>query len=110
MREIIFLTFAIFIACCPAKAQNSYDSNLVVRLTSVITYTEQDDILFTIESPPQLSQCGPYFLILGTLPDARRAQLLSRLLTAYSSNSPINIGYDGSTCGPGGYFRVFRVG
>jgi hypothetical protein len=39
-----------------------------------------------------------------------RHQILSRLLLAYSTKETVNIGYDGITCGSGGYILVYRVG
>ncbi|MBW6527308.1 hypothetical protein KZ813_10695 [Sphingomonas sp. RHCKR7] len=98
------------LAATPAAADNSYNMNSGGQLSEVLTYTGDTTILFAFAHMPKVPNCtGRYFVIPGDQGLARQ-QELSRLLTAYATHESINIGYDGQTCGPGGYIMVHRVG
>ena len=51
-----------------------------------------------------------FFSIDASIPEARRQQVLSRLLIAYASSTPINIGCDKDGDCSHGRIRVHRVG
>lgn len=68
-------------------------------------------ILFKVDNMPAIPGCrGDLLIIPGDASMDMRHQILSRLLLAYSTKETVNIGYDGITCGPGGYILVYRVG
>jgi hypothetical protein len=98
-------------AAGPASAQNGYNANVRGRIDQLITYVEDGMVLFTISPMPATPQCGaPYFRIAPTLPLDMRQQVFSRLMAAYTSREEVHIGYDGQTCAPDGYIKVYRVG
>lgn len=95
----------------PSSAANQYNANSVHRVTDVLTYTYDTTILFRVDNMPAIPGCrGDLLIIPGDANMDSRHQILSRLLLAHSTKETLNIGYDGITCGPGGYIMVYRVG
>lgn len=111
MLKANILLLALIMTGSPIHAANTYNTNTAHRITHVLTYTYDATILFHAENMPAIPGCaGNYFVIPNDASLDTRHQILSRLLIAYSTREIINIGYDGVTCGPGGYIMVHRVG
>ena len=89
-----------------------YNANISGVVTQVLTYTGSDQILFRLNNQPSSHpQCNvDFFSIDPSLPADRRSVVLSRLLIAYSSGKPVNIGYDSEGDCSHGRIRVHRVG
>jgi hypothetical protein len=98
------------LALVPASAE--YNANIQGTLRDVLVYTDMDHILFRfVNQPTSHPACSPnYFAIDASVPAERRAALYARLMTAYSLNEVVNIGYDDSGNCANGYIRVHRVG
>lgn len=100
--------FGILLLSLSTASYAVYDSNTMGRITAVVTYVGSDDILFAVDPMPA-GPCSTYFVVSGSTSTSSRQQVLSRLLTAYSSQESVVVGYDGTTCyGP--YFSAHRVG
>jgi hypothetical protein len=108
-RALCALAFTA-LAASPAAADNSYNANIYGHLTTVLTYTGDTTILFSFDKMPTVPNCAGVYFVIPADEGLARQQELSRLLTAYTMHEFINIGYDGQTCGPGGYILVYRVG
>jgi len=94
-----------------AAAQNTYSANIPTKISSVVTYTDELTVLFTVPNQPAVPNCnGSYFIVPASVPAENRQMILSRLLAAHATGETIYIGYDGQVCGPMGFIRVFRVG
>jgi hypothetical protein len=77
----------------------------------VVTYTDELTVLFKVTNPPVVPNCNvSHFVVPASVPAENRQLILSRLLTARAGGETIYIGYDGQTCGPLGFVRVYRVG
>ena len=77
----------------------------------ILTY-QSGLILFKLDNQPSTHpECSPtYFAIATDVSDTAVNRMLSRLLTAYTTKSTVNIGFDNeSDCG-NGYIRAHRVG
>lgn len=88
----------------------AYNSNISGVITAVTTYTDVDDIYFTMSTQPSThASCNPsYFVISSDVPLERRKQLLATLLAAKASGDSILVGYDGVGSCAYGYIRVHR--
>lgn len=93
-------------------ASAGYDANITGVVTNVLTYTHADQVYFRIDNQPSTHpKCKvTYFSIDASIPPERRAQVLSRLLTAHASGKPVNIGYDKTGDCSHGWIRAYRVG
>ncbi|GAB1624083.1 hypothetical protein AAOGI_41330 [Agarivorans albus] len=90
-----------------------YNANFSGRITHVLTYTYTPLILIRLEGQPSSHPvCGSldYLAIDGNTPDSIRMQVLSRVMTAYTTGEVINIGYDKEGDCVGSRIRVHRVG
>ncbi|WP_370979954.1 hypothetical protein [Agaribacterium sp. ZY112] len=103
---VLFLLFFSF------KSYAGYNANIVGKVTHVLTYTYTNHILIRLENQPSSHPAcqTDYFSIDASTPDATRQQVLSRLLLAYASGEPINIGYDAEGGCSHGRMKVYRVG
>jgi hypothetical protein len=88
-----------------------YNSNMVGEVTSVMTY-DNGLILFTLKNQPTSHPVckSNYFAIATNVKDIAVNRMLSRLLTAYTTKIPVNIGFDNEADCGNGYIRVHRVG
>lgn len=110
VKSLFKIIAAMAVGSSSASAQNNYNANISVRITSVIIYTNDTDILFTATPMPSPLNCNPsYFVVPNTISAENRQMILSRLLVSYSSKEQVNIGFDDLTC-PDGHVRVYRVG
>ena len=89
-----------------------YNANMTGVVTHVLTYTGSDQIYFRLDNQPSSHPaCNTdYFAIDSSIPAERRQQVLSRLLMAYATGKPINIGYDSEAGCAHSRIRVWRVG
>jgi hypothetical protein len=88
-----------------------YNANITGKVKSVLTYTHAAQIFFSLENQPSHPTCkNDYFSIDASTPDSIRQQVLSRLLTAYASGKPVNIGFDKEGGCSHGRIKVYRVG
>ena len=109
MNKIIILFVVIFANINATDA--SYNDNMVGEVTAVMTYTS-GLILFRLHNQPSTHpSCNKtYFAIATDVKDVAVNRMLSRLLTAHTTKTPVNIGFDNAgDCG-NGYIRVHRVG
>lgn len=105
------IKFPFLISSLLLIAANQYNSNTTHVVSEVLNYYADRTILFRSQNMPNIPNCsGQYFVIPAEGDDVARAQLYSRLLTAYASKESVNIGYDGVNCGPSGYIMVYRIG
>lgn len=111
MRTLVTLLLVIT-ALFSISSHAGYNANMTGKVTQVLTYTCTDQIYFRLENQPKSHpSCGvDFFSIDASIPEARRQQVLSRLLIAYASGTPINIGYDKEGDCSHGRIRVHRVG
>lgn len=110
MRMALSIALAMFFSA-QAGAQNTYNNNQKYKIIEVITYTGDSTILFRPQTMPIIPGCvANYFIIPPNFPLESRQQALSRLLTAYTTNELINIGFDGQVCGPNGHVLAYRIG
>lgn len=89
----------------------TYNDNMSGEVTHVMTYTS-GLILFRLKNQPgsHPSCTATYFAIATDTPEAAAQRMYSRLLVAYASKQPVNIGFDNlASCG-NNYIRVYRVG
>lgn len=93
-------------------AHAAYNANMSGTVTSVVTYTEADYILFRLDNQPSSHPtCNPNYCIIAAVVSAdRRKAILSRLLLAKASGEVINIGHDNASECSSGYIQVSRVG
>lgn len=107
-KAVILLTVAGL--CCPAKA--GYDANIAGVVTKILTYTVDGRIYFQLDNQPTSHPtCNrDLFSIDASVPDSIRSQLVARLLVAYTSGKPVNIGYDSQGDCSHTRIRVHRVG
>ena len=89
-----------------------YNDNMSGLVTNIVTYTDSDRIYFKLDNQPSHHPIynPDYFSIDDSISNDRRQQLLSRLLTAYASGKPVNIGFDRDGDCSHGRIRVHRVG
>lgn len=106
-RTASLLAVALAVFMASARSDATYNANISGVVSHVLTY-DGPDILFRL-NPMPAGLCSEYFVIPGDVPTEARQQLLARLLLAYSSREPVNIGYDNVAC-HGGRYRVHRVG
>lgn len=112
MRTLFTKFFVVIIVIFSANLKAGYNANMTGKVTQVLTYTYTDQIYFRLENQPKSHpSCSvDFFSIDASTPEARRQQVLSRLLIAYASGTPINIGYDKEAGCSHGLIRVYRVG
>ena len=97
----------------PVTTLANYDKNFTGRITHVLTYTHTNELLIRVEgqptSHPKCSQFD-YMAIDSSIPADRRQVVLSRILLAYTSGKPVNIGYDSKDECVGSRVKIYRVG
>ena len=107
-RSFALAACALVLSASPAAAV--YNANITGVVTMVLTY-DADFILFRIDNQPTHSACSASLFAIG--PDVATKQadrMYARLLLAYGSKEPVNIGYDSVGNCAAGYIRVHRVG
>jgi hypothetical protein len=112
-KKFFIALLASLIGLGSNDARGEYNANMSGVVDMVITYTDADRIYFHLTNQPSTHpSCLPgLFVISGSVSEARRKNLLARLLVAKASGESISIGYDNAgDCGDGGYIRVHRVG
>ncbi|NAW88457.1 hypothetical protein [Photobacterium halotolerans] len=89
-----------------------YNANMTGVVTQVLTYTDGNQIYFLLKNQPTSHpSCKPdLFAIDASTSGETRHQVLSRLLTAYATGKPVNIGYDKEGDCAHTWIRVHRVG
>lgn len=111
MKAFIAVSIILSLAI-PCGAYAEYNANIKGVVTHVLTYTDSSRIYFRLDNQPT-SHPGcetNYFSVdSSVLPDVR-AQLLSRLLTAYATKEITNIGFDDLGNCSHSKIRVHRVG
>ena len=106
----LILSLTCFFSVIPT-ARAGYNANMTGTVSSVLTYTHTSLILFRLNNQPKHPKCKSHFFAIASSTTADiRHQVLSRLLIAYSSKTPINIGYDQSGGCAHGWIKVYRVG
>jgi hypothetical protein len=88
-----------------------YDANLNGEVSHVMTYSS-GLILFRLKNQPSAHpQCNKaYFAIATDVSEAAASRLYARLLTAHTTKTSVNIGYDSLGSCANGYIRVHRIG
>ena len=112
MKNILLISILVILATVSHKSNAQYNANLKGKVTGVLTYTNSAVIYFRLENQPQSHPTckTDYFSIDASTPDNIRQQVLSRLLVAYASGNPVNIGYDKEQECSSGRMKVYRVG
>lgn len=91
----------------------NYDANFQGEVTEVLTYADSDNVLIRVSGRPTshpICTRFDYIVIDGSIPEARRQAMLSRVLLAYSTGEVINIGYDSKDECIGSRIKVYRIG
>lgn len=94
-------------------AWGNYDKNFTGKITHVLTYTHSDELLIKVEGQPSshpICNQFDYMAIDTSIPNARRQIILSRILLAYTTGKPVNIGYDSKDECVGSRLKIYRVG
>jgi tRNA A37 threonylcarbamoyltransferase TsaD len=97
----------------PLIASANYDANFTGTITQVLTYTHSDEILITVSGQPTshpICTSFDHMAIDTAIPSERRQVVLSRILLAYASGTPVNIGYDSKDECIGSRVKIYRVG
>lgn len=84
---------------CLVFAANSQAAwlNVTAKVSQIIQYSHTDTILVKLElAGTKIAACSnaDHFAINGSLPESRRASLLSSLLAAQAAARPVAIAYD----------------
>lgn len=107
-RFLVCIACATSLLATPAGAV--YNSNLTGTVVMVLTY-DAPFILFQLDNQPSHPSCNASLFAIGADVDSKQAdRMYARLLLAYASGKPVNIGYDGTGNCAVGYIRVHRVG
>ena len=102
---------ALMVAAPLLTGANTYNANSTHTITSILTYSTNRIILFSGSNMPNVAGCNnTYFVIPPEGDEVARSLVYSRLLTAYASKEPVNIGYDNKSCGYDGYIMAYRIG
>lgn len=109
MKSTLFLLTMLFVS---SSVFAEYNANIVGKVTDVVTYTDDGRIYFRLENQPSSHPAcqTDYFAIDASTPEGVRQQVLSRLLTAYATSKPVNIGYDNAGGCAHNRIKVYRVG
>jgi hypothetical protein len=109
MKKVIFILCLILTNINSSLA--GYNDNMVGKVTAVMTYTS-GLVLFRLHNQPSTHPtCNKsYFAIATDVKDVATNRMLSRLLTAHTTQTPVNIGFDNNANCGNGYIRVYRVG
>jgi len=105
------LILMLSLMCGVNFAHAGYNDNLGGEVEDVLTYSN-GLILFRLKNQPvNHPECNAQYFSLATdINSVILNRMLSRLLTAYSTKTPVNIGFDNAgDCG-NSYIRVHRVG
>ncbi|KPZ73122.1 hypothetical protein J8L86_12550 [Shewanella sp. MMG014] len=105
---IIILVFGVFYQ---GQGVAGYNDNMNGIVSEILTYPS-GRILFKLHNQPSShpSCKSGFFAIATDVSDKGREIMYSRLLIAYTTKQPVNIGFDNlGDCGSG-YIRVHRVG
>lgn len=106
------LILPLFFMLTSAPSFAIYNANMKGVVTQVSTYTDSNQIYFTLNTQPSSHpKCDhKLFSIDASVPTDRRSTLLSRLLAAHAMGEPITVGYDKEGDCSHGRIRVHRVG
>jgi len=110
MKNIVI---GLIISALPAATLANYDSNFVGKITEVLTYTHSNELLIRVEGQPNSHPICTNFDFIAidpSIPAERRQVVLSRILLAYASGKPVNIGYDSKDECVGSRIKIYRVG
>ena len=111
MKKLMMLLALSFVA---PLANANYDANFQGKITNVLTYTHTDVIYIKVEGQPTSHPiCTRFDLMVidKSMPADRRQIMMSRILLAYATGNPVNIGYDSKDeCLDGSRIKVYRVG
>ena len=112
MKRTALLILGLGMLSVMQSAYSLYNANMVGVVTEVLTYTNNDQILFRLDNQPSSHPLclTDFFVIDPTIPTDRRNRILSRLLLAYALGKPVNVGYDKDGDCAQGRIRVHRVG
>ena len=96
----------------PECALATYDSNLSGIADSVYTYPSGVLLIHLTNQPSSHPSCNPtYFAVDPSAIDANAMnRMFARLMTSYSMQEPITIGYDSQGDCVDGYIHVWRIG
>jgi hypothetical protein len=96
-----------------ATAGAAYNTNITGTLTYLSAY-EGGVVMFELNNQPASNgSCNPtqFEIDPANNTDAVLGRMYARLLLAYSTQQPVNVGYDNSgSCGTKGYIHVYEVG
>ena len=107
------LIISLALLVLPMSSFANYDANFVGKITHVLTYTHSDELLIRVEGQPTSHpKCTylDYLAVDTSIPAERRQVVLSRILLAYASGTPVNIGYDSKDECAGSRIKIYRVG
>ena len=109
MKLIKYLSLSCLLFSTAASA--GYDANVSGKVTSLLTYPS-GKVLFSLDTQPtEHNSCNrQYFALAANLPEQAMSRMYARLLTAYSTEEKINIGYDAVGDCASNYIRTHRVG
>jgi hypothetical protein len=106
------LLVSLALGCLPAYA--GYNANLGGNVASVLTYNSGLLLFSLANQPTSNGSCNASYFELDESVTADAGafnRMYSRLLEAYVTGTPVNIGYDnGVACAPGGYIQAYRIG
>jgi hypothetical protein len=94
----------------PAGA--TYNTNLTGTLTYLSAY-EGGIVMFELNNQPASNgSCNhtQFEIDPANNTDAVLGRMYARLLLAYSTQQPVNVGYDNAGCGTNGYIHAYEVG
>jgi hypothetical protein len=107
----VFLV-SLAIACMPAHA--TYNANLSGNVVDVMTYTNGELLFILSNQPTSNGSCNAAYFELdesATTDSAAFNRMYARLLEAYATGTPVNVGYDDAgNCASGGAIQVYRIG
>jgi hypothetical protein len=96
-----------------STAGAAYNANLTGTVTYLSTY-EGGVVLFELSSQPASNgSCThtQFEIDPANNTDAALGRMYARLLLAYSTQQPLNVGFDNAgSCGTDGYIHVYEVG
>lgn len=109
--SIMNYVIILVLLCFSLPSTADYNANHASEIAGIFVYTSSDDIYVQLKDKPDTGCKNNYFIIPNDIPEARRANLLSRLMLAYATKDKINIGYDSTDANCiNGYVRIHRIG
>ena len=112
-RSIGFAALAALSLVASESALGTYDNNITGVVDAVNTYTDGLILIHLANQPSSHPLCNANFFAVdpGSTNDANAMnRMYARLITAYATQQPVNLGYDSQGDCVRGYIHVWRIG